>query len=302
MNLYYSPEYTCNAHPFDTTRKSGWIAQSLASDPIGGVTIKRPPTADPSSLELVHEIGYIKAIMDGEPRHLAESNGLPWDNLLWNATTAQIGGVVSAAHDALKHGVSGSLSSGLHHARHDRGAGFCTFNGLVIAAREAQNAGAKNILILDLDAHCGGGTDSLIVGDKNIWHLDISVNSFDKHQVDDHSRLEIVYKSAEYLPVIRACLSDLADSAPSFDLCLYNAGMDPFEFSDIGGLPGITKEVLAERERMVFDWCAKYHVPVAFVLAGGYTGMECSRQQLVDLHRLTIEAAYWSFANKFSLS
>src|SRR5260370_35742530 len=72
------------------------------------------------------------------------------------------GGAVAAGLAALEQGVAGSLSSGLHHARHARGAGFCTFNGLVIAAREALAAGAASVLILDLDAHCGGGTASLI--------------------------------------------------------------------------------------------------------------------------------------------
>lgn len=68
------------------------------------------------------------------------------------------GGVVAAAISALEHGTAGSLSSGLHHARRETGEGFCTFNGLAIAAREALSAGARSVLILDLDAHFGGGT------------------------------------------------------------------------------------------------------------------------------------------------
>ena len=36
------------------------------------------------------------------------------------------------SHEANR--VAGSLSSGLHHARADRGNGFCTFNGLVVAS------------------------------------------------------------------------------------------------------------------------------------------------------------------------
>ncbi|MDP9374370.1 MAG: hypothetical protein M3Q65_18350 [Chloroflexota bacterium] len=31
-------------------------------------------------------------------------------------------------------------------------------------------------------------------------------------------------------------------------------------------------EILAERERLVFDWCRRQRLPVAFVLAGAYTG------------------------------
>jgi hypothetical protein len=37
VRLFYSPEYLCGAHSFDTTRKSGWIAASLTSRPMWGV-------------------------------------------------------------------------------------------------------------------------------------------------------------------------------------------------------------------------------------------------------------------------
>jgi hypothetical protein len=60
--------------------------------------------------------------------------------------------------------------------------------------------------------------------------------------------------------------------AARFDLCLYNAGMDPYEKCPMGGMPGITRDVLARRERLVFAWCQRRRLPVAFVLAGGYVG------------------------------
>jgi hypothetical protein len=67
--------------------------------------------------------------------------------------------------------------------------------------------------------------------------------------------------------------------------------MDPYEHCDIGGLTGINREILTERERTVFDWCRAEGLPVAFVLAGGYTGSQVTQAELVDLHRLTISAA-----------
>ena len=76
-----------------------------------------------------------------------------------------------------------------------------------------------------------------------------------------------------------------------FDLVIYNAGMDPHEESAIGGLAGITTSVIAERERLVFEWARQRGVGVAFTLAGGYTGGRLDRERLVELHRLTIAAA-----------
>jgi hypothetical protein len=76
-----------------------------------------------------------------------------------------------------------------------------------------------------------------------------------------------------------------------FDLCLYNAGMDPFEGCSTGGLTGITRGILAARETLVFEWCRQKAAAVAFVLAGGYIGWGLDAHGLVDLHRLTLAAA-----------
>jgi hypothetical protein len=53
----------------------------------------------------------------------------------------------------------------------------------------------------------------------------------------------------------------------------------------------MTGELLAEREETVFAWCAANDLPVAFVLAGGYTNAGFTQDELVDLHRLTLAAA-----------
>ena len=42
---------------------------------------------------------------------------------------------------------------------------------------------------------------------------------------------------------------------------------------------------------MVFGYYHAKGIPVAFALAGGYVGLDLSQKGLVDLHRLTIEAA-----------
>ena len=79
-------------------------------------------------------------------------------------------------------------------------------------------------------------------------------------------------------------------------MVLYNAGMDPHERSPVGGLPGITRDVLDVRERIVFQWCRDRGAPVAFVLAGGYLGQGLDERGLTDLHRLTVGAARSAFA------
>ena len=103
--------------------------------------------------------------------------------------------------------------------------------------------------------------------------------------------LDVIDESADYLPKLRTRLDALVGRMPKFDLVIYNAGMDPYEGCAVGGLRGMTKGVLAERERTVFEWARSEGLPVAFVLAGGYTGSAVTQDELVALHRLTISAA-----------
>lgn len=182
MKIYYSPDYVRAAYGFDTTRKAAWIADSLTGRPIDGVELLTPPPLTSDDLERVHTRDYIEAVQTGEPRYVAESQGFDWDPALWPMVLASGGGVLAAARSALDDGVAGSLSSGLHHAKAERGDGFCTFNGLVIAAKTLLDEGVvRSVLILDLDAHCGGGTAQLIDRDPRIWHEDVSVDSFDHY-------------------------------------------------------------------------------------------------------------------------
>ncbi|MCA1554833.1 MAG: hypothetical protein LC737_10680, partial [Chloroflexi bacterium] len=124
-----------------------------------------------------------------------------------------------------------------------------------------------------------------------IWQLDIATNTFDIYAPRGQHTLDLVDDAREYLPTVRARLCELAACGPRFDLCLYNAGMDTHATCAVGGLCGITRETLAEREVLVFDWCASHEIPIAFVLAGGYTGVHMTQRALVDLHRLTLQAA-----------
>ena len=291
VRVFYSPEYVGSEYDFATTRKAKWVADSLTSLPMPAVELVSPPSLSYEQLIQVHAPAYVEAVQTGLPRHLAESQGFDWDAGLWPMVLASNGGAVAAALEALRSGVSGSLSSGLHHARREEGAGFCTFNGLVLAAREALAAGAGSVLILDLDAHCGGGTASLIAEEPRIWQLDVSVCDVDSYQSRERATLRMVREAGEYLGEIERGLHDVQRRGPHFDICLYNAGMDPYEGCDIGGLRGITSEMLCAREQLVFDWCREREWPIAFVLAGGYKGDRLTKEGLVDLHRLTLSAA-----------
>lgn len=222
----------------------------------------------------------------------AQSAGIDWDPGLWRATIADTGLFVNGAVPAaLTDTVAGHLGGAFHHARYDHGAGFCSVNGLVVAARAFQRQGGGKVLILDLDAHCGGGTESLLTRHQldGVHHLDIAVSryGFDRYE-PRHGTLDRVSIADYYLPRLEHRLGELP---AGFELVLYFAGMDVHNGSTPGGMDYADDALLAAREEIVFNWCRQNKLPVAFTIGGGYPGPHLTQEQLVDLHRLTILSA-----------
>ncbi len=291
IDIFYSTNYNCEGLSIDTREKAKWIVDSLETDPISGVILQEPPTMTSAQMGAVHSVEYTSAIFTGVPLSVANRNGIGnWSPGLRSSILASTGGVIESAIRAFQtRANSGSLSSGLHHAGKDSGNGFCSVNGLALAAQSLLDHGARRVLILDLDAHCGGGTASLIRGMLGVEQVDVSVSSYDQYQSTTNTQLTMS-DGRNYLADIDRTLESILSPA-SIDVVIYNAGMDPHEDCHVGGVRGITTEVLAQREAMVFDWAQKNSLPVSFALAGGYSGPRLSRDELVNLHRLTITTA-----------
>lgn len=289
--MFYNSSYDCDDFHIDTTEKARRLIGSLSHSPIPDIEVVSPSIATLEELSRVHARSYVRAFMTGEPSHIADQNGLgEWSPRLRDSVLASVGGVLSAGRESIRtRKNSGSASSGLHHARKNHGAGFCTLNGLAVTATALLAEGAKRILIIDFDAHCGGGTASLIRGVKGIEQIDVSVSSYDQYESGENVWLKLSTGST-YLVDINEALNRV-QNPETIDVILYNAGMDPYQGCAVGGSPGINEDVLANREQLVFEWAKFNGVPVAFVLAGGYSGSELTPEFLTDLHRLTLKAA-----------
>jgi acetoin utilization deacetylase AcuC-like enzyme len=282
--VFYNANYVSSEYAFDTTRKSGVLAATLTDGSSADVVDPGPFTERTRQLiDRLHSPEYVQAVRTGTPSDLAESQGFEWDPKLPSMALAHSAGLVAAVSEVLTSTgrVAGSLSSGLHHARADRGAGYCTFNGLAVAATEALDRGAERILVLDFDAHCGGGTRSM-TSPENVVQIDVSTVMFDSWQPSAAQDSLTYSDPGSYIDDIAAALQQ-ANSAGTFDLVLYNAGMDPAN-------SGVSTADLALRERMVAEWAAERGQRVVYALAGGYTGGGLSMEDLVALHRLTVDA------------
>jgi len=290
MQVAFDDQYVGAEYAFDTTRKARHIADAMEAGRIAGVELVAPSASHLATAELhierVHSAEYVDAICTGADPTLAESNGFGWDPGIWQMAVHSTAGLIAATEAAMRDGVGGSLSSGLHHAKPEQGDGYCTVNGLVVAASaHLERHPDHRIVIVDVDAHCGGGTAACLeaVGlTERVRHLDIYTSPFDRYEtvgIDD-----LLVRSGDtdedYLTDVAVLLD--AIEWERTDLVLYNAGMDPH--------PGISAAALAERERLMFATAAAHDTPVAWVLAGGYT-WSISMDELVDLHLLTAVAA-----------
>ena len=291
-SIYYNQQYTGSEYAFDTTRKSGEIATAITDGRVEAALVDPVEHTDRTTelIRSVHTDGYVDAVVNGDPLHLAESQGFSGDAGVPSMVIAHSTGLVAGVTEVLSgtSRVAGSLSSGLHHARAAHGSGFCTFNGLAVAARAASDLGTERILVLDLDAHCGGGTRSM-TDPSSVVQIDVSTNLFDRWAPTGNDAL-LIATSQDYLERVDEALA-LCDQVGPFDLVLYNAGMDVHQDCKIGGLAGMDDFLILLREEMVFQWCRARGIPIAYTLAGGYTGGKMTRKRLMDLHRLTVSCA-----------
>ena len=290
--VFYNEKYVVARHGFETTRKAAWVAEKLKAEDECSTTDPHEFVGRTQKLiEEAHTREYVYSLTTGEPRQLAESQGFSWDPGIWEMAVNSTAGVVAAVDEVISEMSegrvvnAGSLSSGLHHARSGSGAGFCTVNGLAVGVKAARQAMKKSslegtVVVLDVDAHCGGGTHSILRGSEGTLHLDLSVNSFDCYEPAGGNRLSILRSPSEkeYFSELDGLLGCIpADTK----LVLYNAGMDPH--------PTLSKETLRSREERVAGWCAQAGIPAVFVLAGGYL-TSLDKSELVDLHLHTVKS------------
>jgi acetoin utilization deacetylase AcuC-like enzyme len=280
-------------------RKFQLVAEGLAGR--SGVGVERPSAATEAQLLRVHSPAYVEAVRTGAPRALAESQKFPWSPALWPSVRLTNGGAVAAAARALETGAAAALASGFHHAHADHGEGFCTFNGLVVAGESLRAAGrVERVAVLDLDLHYGNGTASLCAARPWLFNCSIYGNDYWQNQPyrdvetvrheDGPNHVSLALANGSKRPSLMAALERgtaaiLAWGRP--DLVLYQAGADPYREDPYSPLD-LDLDDLRERDRFVFDWARRAGLPIAWVLAGGYTP---DVSKVVAVHLASFDAA-----------
>jgi len=170
-----------------------------------------------------------------------------------------------------------SPTSGFHHAGYAWSGGYCTFNGLVVAAAKfiAANPG-KKVAILDLDWHYSDGTVDVLKHKPELAKGILNITS-GKHFYGEE-------QSYDFFAWLQKSIREINEFKP--DLVLYQAGADMSKYDPLGGL--LTDTEMAHRDRLVFTLLP---TPIVFCLAGGYREIHGELDPVIDIHRRTLEIA-----------
>lgn len=294
MKIFYTDTFTIplpEKHSFPKNKYP--LLRKRILEKLGGESVEMsiPDPASDEEILRVHDPDYFQRFINGG---LSEKEvrrvGLPWSPQIVQRTRYSVGGTIAACRTALIEGIAVNLGGGTHHAFSDHGQGYCWLNDTVIASRAVQAESlVSRVLIVDCDVHQGNGTAAILKTDPTIFTFSIhGKNNFPFHKEKSDLDVELP-DGTDDAAYIEALDEGITRSFNEFsaDLVIYLAGADPYRHDRFGRL-SLTKEGLAQRDRLVLQRCYQAGIPVAVTLAGGYAPLV---QDTVDINFQTVLSA-----------
>jgi acetoin utilization deacetylase AcuC-like enzyme len=273
----YHPAYRLPDDPLVDGRRAERILAYAADRrwlDLGSVI--RPTRLRVADLLRVHGADYLSRLDD--PKELERVFGGKPDSAEHAARVLEAqrwatSGTVLAASIALRYPWIESpvynMGGGYHHARRDRGGGFCAFNDVAVAVDRVRADGfSGRVLVVDLDAHQGDGTRSLFADDDRVTTFSIHGEAWDAAPVARAIDVALgpAVGDSTYLRALEEHLTEaFARARPG--LVFYLAGTDVAMGDPLGGFR-LSPDAVAARDRMVIERAAG--TPTVVLLAGGY--------------------------------
>lgn len=272
-------------------QKYAMLREALRALP--DIHVRAAPLADLTDLLRVHDAAYVDGVMTGQlSRELQQRIGLPWTPVTPLRSRRSVGATLAALRAAQRDGVAANLGGGTHHAHADGGRGFCVFNDVAVATRQAQAlvgpSRALHVAIIDLDVHQGDGTARIFAQDPTVFTLSLHGEKnypFDKAQSDLDIELPDACSDVPYLQALDHAL-DVLDARCRPDLVFYLAGADVHAEDRLGRL-ALSAEGIVERDRRVLDWVKSRALPLVLCMAGGY-GHDLATTVAIQLQTLSL--------------
>lgn len=294
MKIFYTDAFAIplpEDHSFPIAKSTLLRKQITDSDLFSPQDLCISRRATDAEITRAHDPDYLYRLYNGQLTDTEVRRiGLPWSPELVERARRSAGATIEACFAALNDGVAVHLGGGTHHAFGDRGQGYCLLNDSVIAARTLQAEWRiKHVLILDCDVHQGNGTAAILRNDPTVFTFSIHGQNnfpFRKEKSDLDIALADGADDQVYLDALQKGLLESLKRANA-EVVIYLAGADPYKHDRFGRLD-VSKEGLAERDRMILHFCHEAGLPVAITMAGGYAP---NITDTVDIHFQTVRIA-----------
>lgn len=216
MTVVYDTRFSDSAYADDNASVSGRMEAAMSGFGKGGVPVKIIG-AHPAVLEeilLAHEKAYAASITE--------------NTALFSMAALAAGGAILAAECAYKgEPTFACIRPPGHHASRESAWGHCTFNNLAIALLTLRERKCiENAFVLDIDAHTGDGTRTILKG----WTEAEVFNPY-------------ADSAKEYLALVEQRLSEIQKTdilavSAGFDAYIHDVGhkLDTDDYEKIGAL------------------------------------------------------------------
>jgi acetoin utilization deacetylase AcuC-like enzyme len=296
LKAFYSDTFVLplpEGHRFPMTKYRRLREALLAQHVVDESDLVVPDPADWDDIRLAHCLSYVEAVASGTLTAEAQRRiGFPWSPGMVERSRRSVGATIAAARHVMTGGerVSANLAGGTHHAFSDRGAGYCVFNDVAVAARVLLRDGLiARAAVVDCDVHQGDGTAAIFRDDPRVFTMSLhgATNFPFRKETGD---LDVTFpdgaRDDEYLAALAMHLPDVLDGSEP-EVVFYLAGADPYEGDRLGKL-SLTIDGLVQRDRFVFEQCRIRSIPVVVTMAGGYCP---DVEAIVAIHANTIKEA-----------
>lgn len=271
LTVFSSIHYTAPlppGHPFPMEK----FAQSREEISAFANVVDPGPVSDTDLLR-VHTPEYVQSIRSGEYNPVTSQRlGLPWSPELSRRSHYATNGTIRAARIALREGLSANLAGGTHHAFPDSGQGYCVFNDVAVAAKALlEDDPLYHLMVVDLDAHQGNGTNAIFAGDRQVFTYSMhGGRNYPSTKVPGSLDVELprYVSGVEYLDRLAETLPNAVEGFEP-DLVFFIAGADVHE-DDRFGQMCLSTDQYDQRDKFTLDLLRGWRIPTVVVYGGGY--------------------------------
>ena len=298
LKIAYSPIYKYQlpeGHRFPMIKYELIPEQLLYEGTITTANFFHPQLLPEETILGTHEMAYWEKLKNQTlTRKEIREIGFPMSPQLIHRGRHIANGTIECALFAQQYGIAMNVAGGTHHSYSYKGAGFCVFNDIAIAANYLlKQRLVQQILVVDLDVHQGDGTAQIFKEEPRVFTFSMhGAKNYPARKQTSDLDIGLPDKTTDqvYLNTLRTALPKLIEEVQP-DFIFYLSGVDIIASDKLGRL-SVSLQGCKERDQFVLESCKRHQIPVAVSMGGGYSERLA---HIVEAHANTFRVAQGLF-------